>query len=225
MPEEQGGLPFKSGQGSIVPNYVIGPGYFLPDRPLAGKHRLGHAGLKPPGSQSDPLGFGRGCDHHNVFEVGCGSGFEEEGEVGEEVLTEVEALRTPSQPALPDHGVDDRFQAASGRRVGEDALTQEGAIDRGGRSGLGQSEGSTHRADDFSIRAEQLVHAGIRVEGRERMRPGEDLPEGRLASSHPASESEEHKGEMERRADRVRERLLFLAKTLGRAAGPAQILG
>ena len=57
MLEEQGGLPLKSGQGSIVPNNVIGLGYFLPDRPLAGKHRLGQAGFNALGGQPGPLAF------------------------------------------------------------------------------------------------------------------------------------------------------------------------
>jgi hypothetical protein len=57
------------------------------------------------------------------------------------------------------------------------------------------------------------------------MRASEQAREGGLASGYPASESEQHKGEMEIRADRIRERLLFLAEALGRNAGPAQILG
>jgi hypothetical protein len=57
------------------------------------------------------------------------------------------------------------------------------------------------------------------------MRASEQAREGGLASGHPASESEQHKGEMEIRADRIRDRLLFLAEALGRNAGLAQILG
>lgn len=113
-------MPLKSGQRSIVPNYVIGLHYLLPDRPLAGKHGLNHGRFEPPGGQ--PRSLSAGCGRHNdqSVEFGCGPGFEEQGDIGEEVPAEVKALGAQCHPALADDGMNDGFQPVPRGGVGED---------------------------------------------------------------------------------------------------------